>query len=190
MPAGHYPTLSGVINKTRYFNSNKEVVKEEINEYETLIDLANSTPSYYVRNNYYAPIQAPDRLSSYDVIKSLYGSYWIRQKSINTLTYEQGNTLSQKVQNYYGTSANILPAYTIMTDSKNQEIKTETKYPTDLTGSYIYNEMVNRNIITKAVQLNSYSNNNLLTQTTTNYNIWPNNIIAPQSVQQQKRGMD
>jgi len=190
IPAGQYPTLSGMLYKTRKFNAAKEIVEEEINDYETLSDLSHAVESYYVRYRYFAPIQAADRMQAFDVVKYFYTNEWIRLKSKTTNLYSQGNLLTQKTDYYYGTTANILPAYTITTDSKNIQGKIEKKYPTDFLGIGfgVYDEMVKRNILSPVVQQNVYSANNLLLQTNTTYSFWPNNIISPINVQQQKQG--
>ena len=185
---GQFPTLSGVINKTRVFNSNKEVVSETINDYETFIDMTNSVNAYYVRKRYEPILALPDRLDAFDVIKLTYNNNWIRHKSITLNTILQSNIQTQKTDYYYGSNINILPSYTISLNSKNEQVKTETNYPTDFTNVSVYNEMVSRNIIQPVVQQKKYINNTLLQSDFMNFKLWDNNLLLPLSIQQQKAG--
>jgi YD repeat-containing protein len=199
---GHYPTLSGVLFKTRIFNRYKEVIHEEQNEYETLIDLTGMPVAIYVRKNYEprSPL-SQDRCEPFDVVKIQYGNHWIRLKSKTVTEYSNGIALTQKTDYTYGTAANILPATVVTTDSKGQQLKRELKYPTitieepgadPALVSADHQSMVSRNQITPVIQESSFRNGTLLQQKRVLYKNWitPTSILAPEKIQLKRSASD
>lgn len=186
LPSGQYPTLTGELAATRVFDANKSIVQEELNEYETQIDISHAVPSIYVRKGYDVNITYNDWMSGcFDVIKMLYGNYWIRLKSKTTKVYSGATVQIQKTDYTYGTTINISPIAVISTDSKGGVIKTENKYPTDFPGDATYQKLVAKNIISPLVLQSSYRNDVLLQQKKTLYKDWFNDskIIMPEIIQ-------
>ncbi|WP_143305727.1 DUF5977 domain-containing protein [Chitinophaga vietnamensis] len=185
LSAGQFPTLSGVVSSIRHFDSNKQVVREEGDVYEMLIDMANTVPSVYVRRKYASVVSDPDRMSAFDVLKSFYNSTWIRLKTKTVKTYDGTNALTEQTNYTYGSSANILPATVITTDSKNNTLKTDKKYPTDFPTDPNYSKLVAKNMITDVVQESYYVNDSLFQQRKTSYRDWfgDSRIVKPEIVQ-------
>lgn len=185
LPQGQFPTLSGAIFTKKVFNSNKELVQAEQTDYETLIYLDNMVYSVNVRKNFAPYITRPDRLGAFDAVRSHYGSYWIRQKTTTSITYSGTAALESKTNYFYGTTVNILPAAITTKDSKNQELKSEMKYPTDFSGDAIYAKLTAKNIIAPVVHQSSYRNGILQQQKKVIYDDWFNDskILLPKTIQ-------
>lgn len=185
LSAGQYPTLSGTVYTTRVFNKDKAIVRSTRTDYETLIYLNNSTTSIYARKNYEPYITRPDRMEAFDAVKTHYGSWWIRQKTQWDTAFTGTAFQATKTDYTYGTPANILPASTITKDSKQQELKTETKYPTDFPGDAVSDKLVAKNIITPAILQSSYRNSILQQQKKVIYKDWfnDNKTLLPQIIQ-------
>lgn len=193
LPMGQYPTLSGVLYKTRVFDNNKNIISEETNNYETMIYSNNVVPSFYIRKRFEPWQSRADRMTAFDVIQTNYHNYWNRLKSKINKVYSNGTTQTQQTDYSYGTTDNILPAAILNTDSKQQQIKTEYKYATDpppaspdaLYSSAGYNVMKLKNIITPVVEENTYRNGVLLQKKRTMYRDWfnDNKIVMPEFVQ-------
>jgi len=181
---GQYPTLSGMVQSKKVFNANKEIVQEEINEYETFIYMDNAVNSHYVRMRYPPYITRPDRMDAFDVVKSTYASYWNRQKSQTLKTWSAGNLLTTKTDYTYGTPVNILPVTTVTHNSKGQEEKMEMKYPTDFVGDAVSDKLIAKNIISPAVEQSSYTNGTLSQQKKVVYKDWfnDNKILLPELI--------
>lgn len=185
LSSGQNPTLSGYLYKKRIFNSNKEIVQDEQDDYESRIYMDHVVASVYVRKRYEPWPTRPDRMDVFDVIKMQYGNFWYRLKTKTTNTYAAGTALTQKTDYTYGTPDNILPQTTVTTDSKGLTQTTESKYPTDFPSDPVFYKMIGRNIITPVVQLSSKQGATLLQQKYTVFNDWFNDskILAPQVVQ-------
>jgi hypothetical protein len=84
----------------------------------------------------------------------------------------------------YDNLSNLQPTSTTLTDSKGDIYKSVYKYPTDFPSDPAYSSMITNNMINPLIQQDNYKNNSMfLSENKTNYNIWPNNVIAPASVQ-------
>jgi hypothetical protein len=192
--AGQYPTLSGVVSRIRTFNAQKEVLEEENHEYETLIDMANTTPSIYARKRYDPWPGYPDWYEAFDAVKTTYSSWWIRLKKTTNITTVANVPLTKQVTYTYGTTQNILPVSTLTKNSKSEDVLTEMKYPTEsltnvnadpVFSSAAYLAMINRNIISPVVQQSNYKGGILQQQTRTLYRDWfsDSKILLPEFIQ-------
>lgn len=84
----------------------------------------------------------------------------------------------------YDNLSNLQPTSTTLKDSKGDVYKSVYKYPTDFPSDPVYTSMVTRNMISPLVQQDNYKNTSVfLSETKTNFNTWPNNVIAPITVQ-------
>jgi len=184
-PAGQYPTLSGVVKLTRQFDTNKQIVQEEQDDYETMIDMTNTVRSMYVRRRYTPRVEDQDRMNAFDVLRILYSSYWIRLKTKTVKTYSASGILTQQENYTYGMSSNILPAAIATTDSKGLALKTEKKYPTDYPADANYRKLTNKNVITPVVLQSSFVSDTLYQQKKVVYKDWfgDSTIMAPEVVQ-------
>jgi len=185
LPSGQYPTLSGSVKTVRYFDKDKKVVKEEINEYEQLIDMSNAARSYYIRRRYDPMYQDGLRMNAFDITRMWYGTYWIRLKSKTTKEYV-GTTVMTSQESYtYGAFSNILPVAVTNKDSKGKTLRTEKKYPTDFPTDANYRKLINKNLITPVVLETSYVNDTLFQQKKVIYKDWfgDSTIVTPEIVQ-------
>jgi hypothetical protein len=185
LPTGQFPTLAGMVFKTRAFDANFQIVRDEQNDYETLIDLSHAVSGYYIRERYSVNFGLIDWMDAFDVAQMTYGNYWNRLKK-KTVTEYAGASASTTVTTYtYGTAANVLPAVVATTDSKHLPVRIENKYPTDMTGDAGYSLLVAKNIIAPVVQESHYRNDVLQQQKQTFYNDWfgDGKIVVPQKVQ-------
>lgn len=102
------------------------------------------------------------------------------------ITYESNsiaNYLSTTTRNTYTPAVSYLQlSKSEVNNSKNETEKTELYYPYDYTG-VIYDSMMARNMVSSVIGKKSYSNNTLLSQVKTEYQLWQGNtLILPASV--------
>ncbi len=190
LPGGQAPTLSGVLQKKRFFNAQKTVIREETNVYSTFIYSDNLTPSILVRKRYEPNTQEASRFDAFDVVYSDYRRYWY-QLDATLVTIKEGPIVSQSTAYLYSSPAdNILPSQIITTNSLGEELKVVRKYPnstfdSNSRGAFDYARIANSGRINEVVQEHSYKNGVLVTQKNIYYKDWFNNgkIMEPEFVE-------
>lgn len=89
------------------------------------------------------------------------------------------------------------PAYptivtrTLTTDSKGDSISTKSKFPFDFVGTAVYDEMITRNIIAPALEIETKNEtrNKILNKIKTNYTFWLGDmLVLPSSIQKSVLG--
>ena len=111
-------------------------------------------------------------------------------KGIETDYDPNGNSLITSKSYEYANTEHLLPTKITATNSKNELLVTELKYPHDFIYQSPYDEMVNRHVWSPVIEQTSYKNSNFLQATRTNYNYWDGsswtnsitNLIVPQTV--------
>ena len=189
LEAGQYPTLAGTLFKKRIFNSDKVVVQEQTDTYETLY---SGTPvaSVYIRKNFEPVATMYDRMEAFDALRTQYAGSWNRLKTQTVTTTTNGISLTQKTDYRYGSTANILPDTIVTTDSKGVEIRTVKKYPNtyvtavnDDPSTAVYSNLTALNIVTPVVQETSLRSGALTQQRRVLYKNWSANVITPERIQ-------
>ena len=143
---------------TRYYDNALSLVKS-VDKYYSLNANVNTQVKGLIARRYYSVTAPPDNPVSMDEIEPyeaawyLYQSGWVQLDSIVTRDYAAGiPSLTSKIFYAYGSPANMLPVRTETTNSRNQTIKEETKYPTDYSGQTPYQRMIEKNIISPVIE--------------------------------------
>ncbi len=127
----------------------------------------------------------------------------LKNKSSNFSSIASNSTLYNSLDYFYENPSYDLLTHTISTNSKGEEIKTVFKRPfdfasTNLSSVNVYNDMLDKHIVSPIIERNVFNNNNLIESIRTNYNSWFNNawgvydpsghtnILFPQTVEVKK----
>lgn len=151
-------------------------IREEYNEYNPLI--IKKIITYHVEKRYmelFTQCKAPNEQKvdfKYSTYELICGAPYLVKKSVKT-TDKTGNAITT-VQNYlYNNSFYLQPSAILQTDSKNNEVKQEIKYPYDKSDA-VYLKMKELNIINRSVE--KVNKVNTATQTSRyNYSFFNNN---------------
>ncbi|HEU4607632.1 MAG TPA: hypothetical protein VFS31_05945, partial [Chitinophagaceae bacterium] len=100
---------------------------------------------------------------------------------------DPGKTTTVTTNYFYDNFAHQQVTRKQVTDSKNNTLLTTYKYPHEMVQAGVtdpYSTMISRNMIAEKVKETTVQNGTVtLSQASTNYKLWPNNIIEPESVQ-------
>jgi hypothetical protein len=199
LPANITTFLNGIEYRTRYFNSNKIVLKENRDYFHVDFSVNNQYMAVTAREkvDYHAmpyalndPIAATYVDNMYDVSSYTYRSNWIQQDSTVTIEYDlMGDAMRNKKVFYYGSPANILPAQTKTYTSAGDSLASDIRYPTDYAVAP-YTTMTGKNIISPVVETKQRRNLTAISLIKTNFKEWYNTtgkyIAEPETVASKK----
>jgi YD repeat-containing protein len=165
------------------YNASMKKVKSKMIEYEK--DIAS--------NNYVRAMEAryknvcPNTVVSYDegVSYKIY-TYLFRPKKETENLYDpiSTNLWQSTTTNYIYTDKKLMRSVSFA-NSDGSIHKTEYKYPFDISGNSILNQMINNNMLSPVVEQAEYRNGLLLKKTVTDYKNWGNNLIEPEIIKMQ-----
>jgi YD repeat-containing protein len=98
--------------------------------------------------------------------------------------YDMNGTqkLSTQTDYTYGSLTHLQPTQLVTHDSKQNEIKTQNKYPVDFSSTGAYTAMLTKNILTPLVEKKTFNNNVLIRTESINYKEWGSDIIEPENI--------
>lgn len=165
----------GLLLSTKYYNTNKILVKEEINEY-------NDDPNRY--NDYgraiYLNNMSPVGQGEYSYPIYFFHPY-LKKKVVHT--YDNSGLNITEVNNFNWDIYRNLSEKRVSTSNHGQEIVSRYKYPYDYLNNPVYSQMASINIISPVVEHSQMLVNNAtgvtkeLFLTRTNYSPWNNNTM-------------
>ncbi|MBX2924798.1 MAG: hypothetical protein KF746_21535, partial [Chitinophagaceae bacterium] len=181
----------GKLLKTEIYNSDKQMIKEVINEY-------NKNANRYAESVIGFNAISPYAYTGFAVYHS--NDFYCFQNNITRQTINEytanANTFST-IENYdYISNSNPQVKEKTITNSRGQNISTEYKYPIDFQSNTsvpnVYDEMINRNMINVIVE-EIKTNNSLSVQellhVKNNFRLWDNNnLIKPCLIQKSLSG--
>jgi hypothetical protein len=139
----------------------------------------------------------PVELTGYDVQKYRYESRWVHKYSTATTEYDPlGVATLTTVQNYtYGNPLHTQVTETSTINSEGQTLKEKDVYPHEMVSmgkdpTGLYQQMINRNMVTSVIEKTSYNNNVQTGFIGTYYSSPYSDIYVPANVQAQKRTSD
>lgn len=144
----------GLLLKETHYNSSNALVKQLDNEYQDYTYYPSADPQ---SRNTISGLLFWDDQGSFNA--NLYGarSYYMNygrsalKKRTETI-YENGIAQTNITDYYYDHSNYYFPSRVKRTNSKGQEIEQRLKHPYDFTGTYVYDQMVARNILAPIIE--------------------------------------
>ncbi|MDF2189978.1 hypothetical protein [Paraflavitalea sp. CAU 1676] len=184
LPQGQAPTLSGEVSSKWIFNKDKQIVEKEENEYETLYYSDPTVYSVFVRKNWEPFPDRPDILEPFDATRTHYANWWIRRKSKTNTNYAGGGTSISKTDYQYGLPVNIQPTFLVTTNSKGEQVKTETRYPTDFPSNPVMAKLVRKNIVAPVIEQSLYKSGTVMQKKQVTYRDWfgDSTIVLPDTI--------
>lgn len=172
------------LKSKKYYDITNDIVKEEnytygftadpklieggiklkqsmIADYENIYGINTDFPDYY-------EIDRP-RTFSYQTFSFYTGRKLLMNKTIKEY-FRNGYFFEFETSHSYSYNSKNQLSSDVFTNSKGETVKTEYKYPNDLIGQKpLMQELVNKNKIAEPVITNTYINNNLTSQSETEY---------------------
>lgn len=193
-PLDPYNYKNGFELETKYFNSNKQFIKEVINTYSSDNRINPIQLNNYIVRKRYTPA-----VVVYPITDAAFIHYSVEQYSLYTIwdhldqtetkEYDlDGNiSMSTIVQYFYDRTDNVNPTRIVTTGSDGITLSTTKKLPNDFSNAP-YTTMVTRNILSPVIQEENYKNGTLTTKIVTDYIDWfgNGNVIKPGMVKTQK----
>jgi len=144
----------GLLLKESHYNSSNGLVKQIENEYQDYTFYPSTDPQ---SRNTISGLLFWDDQGTFNA--NLYGarSYYMNYgrsalKKRTETTYENGIAQTNITDYNYDHSNYFFPTRVKRTNSKGQEIEQRLKYPFDFTGTYVYNQMVARNMLAPVIE--------------------------------------
>lgn len=188
--SGPTPDLNGTELRTTVFKTVGGAfipLKQTENVYGYDNNNIHTLSSYVTRKRWDPPGQSnwtyDDKVKGYDVSTYLYMSQWSRLDYTTTTEYDE-NGINPKVQtvNYtYANNTHLQPTQVTTSNSKNESIVQQMKYPVDFTGA-VYTGMVTKNIITPVIETSTTNNGSLVSLVKTDYDTWSGTLYKPSAV--------
>ncbi len=169
----------------------KEV--RHVHSYDSRIDNRNAgviARKHWDGPAHFTPPQESE-FEGFDLLKYQFVSYWPHLDTTITTEYDQNgqNPMTIKTIYTYNSVNHMAVTRTETYSSTGELLKTDTKYPEDfVSGSNVYNSMVQKYAVTAPVEQSSYRGSKLLSVTKTDYNDWfsDQKVLTPQIVNTQK----
>ena len=165
------------------YNVDRKKIKSKSIDYEKDVSSNNFVRAMEAR---YSNV-CPNTAVSYDegVSYKIY-TYLLCPKAETETYYDPVSTTTWQttITNYAYTDKKLIRSISV-TNSDGAILKTEYKYPFDISGNTVLNQMINNNILSRVVEQSEYKNNQFLTKTNTEYKNWGNNLIEPEIIKLQ-----
>lgn len=181
--------------ETLLFDKSLNAVQKTVNTFENGPLYQKSLTARSIRRTWPGPPPAYlDPHDGYDESDYQFYSYWNRLASTVTTDYVNGNQMVNTNSYTYNESPSASPINTSVlktetSDSKNQLLSTQFKYPTDYTTDPISQVMVTKNMIDEPLNIKKYRSNAEIASTTTVYDWFNNNsFLKPKNIKQSING--
>lgn len=164
------------ISVTRKWTYNASVFPPDLYSncpYETFNDCRNYMNDYhYLKSFQYFDTKAFEEI------------YLLKQTTTTEYDDAENPSLSKTVTHDYANLNHLFPTSNLTTNSKNETMLTELKYPADFSGAAPYNTMLARNVISPVVEEKRIVNGTLLESVKTNFDFQDvaHDIIAPKTI--------